>query len=190
MWITSQQRRYICNGKRGQSLMEYCRQRYGWDHHTFDAVYWKGIRTVRLNCTTTQQRQTSKIMHGWLPFGHMHGNATGNTQCPGCPCPDETMDHLFRCPHQKLMESKEDLITTVCTKGMSSGIPRVIMETICRLLYDLVHGNVSIIPEHPSLARAVRSQMDVGTRLLPRGFISVEWLECLKDVKIVETIMV
>lgn len=94
-WITSQQRRYICKGKCGQTLIDYCRQRYGWDQSTFDAVHWTAIRTVHSNCTTTQQRQTSKIMHGWLPVGHMHGHATGNTHCPGCPCMDETMDHLF-----------------------------------------------------------------------------------------------
>ena len=153
MWITSQQPRYICKGKWGQALVEYCRQRYGWDQNTFDKVYWKAVRTVRSACTTTQQRQTSKIMHGWLPIGHMHGHATGNTQCPGCPCPDETMDHLFGCPHTELMAKKDDLITSIRTKGISSGIPRVIMETICRLLYNLIHGNNWAIPEHPSLAK-------------------------------------
>jgi hypothetical protein len=80
------------------------------------------------------------------------------------------------------MEKKEELITSVQTKGISSGIPRVIMETICRLLYDLIHGNTMNIPDHPSLAMAVQSQMAIGTCLFPRGFISTEWLlECLKD---------
>ena len=180
-WITSQQRRYICRGKQGQSLIDYCRQRYGWDQTTFDAVYWTAIRTVRANSTSTQQRQTSKIMHGWLPVGHMHGHATGNTHCPGCPCTDETMDHLFRCPNEVLMKKKDDLVTQIRTKGISNGIPRVIMETLSRILYDLIHGNVSTVPDHPSLARAVRSQMMIGTRLLPRGFIAKDWLECLKD---------
>ena len=177
LWITSQQRSYVCKGKWGQALVEYCRQRYGWDQDTFDAVCWKVIKTVRSHCcTTTQQRQTSKIMHGWLPVGHMHGHATGNTQCPGCPCPDETMDHLFRCQHVKLNEKKDDLITSVRTKGISGGIPRVIMAAICQLLYDLIHGNTSAIPDHPSFLakKAVRSQMAIGIRLFPRGFISID----------------
>jgi hypothetical protein len=181
MWITSQQRRHVCKGKWEQALVGYCRQRYGWDQNTFEQVYWKAVKTVRSACTTTQQRQISKIMHGWLPIGHMHGHTTGNTQCPGCPCLDETMDHLFQCPHTNLMEKKDELITSIRTKGISSGIPRVIMETVCRLLYDLIHGNNWNTPEHPSLAKAVRSQIDIGIRLLPRGFISAEWLECLKD---------
>ena len=135
--------------------MEYCLRRYGWDQTTFDSVHWNAIRTVRNNCTTTQQQQTSKIMHGWLPVGHMHGHATGNTQCPGCECPDETMDHLFRCPQKALMEKKDELVISIRTKGIASGIPRVIMETICQLLYDLIHGNALMIPDHPSLAQAV-----------------------------------
>jgi hypothetical protein len=43
-----------------------------------------------------------------------------------------------------------------------------------------------MIPDHPSLAKAVRSQMAIGTRLLPRGFISLEWLKCLKDFGVQE----
>lgn len=79
------------------------------------------------------------------------------------------------------MMKNDNLVTLIRTKGISGGIPRVIMETICRLLYDLIHGNVSTVPDHPSLARAVRVQMTIGARLLPRGFIAKEWLECLKD---------
>lgn len=181
IWITSRQRRYICKGRWAQALREYCLRRYSWDYQTFEAVNWGAIRTVRQNCTSTQQRQTSKIMHGWLPINHMQGHATGNTHCPSCPNPDETMDHLFRCPHRALMRQKDELITSIRSKGISSGIPRVIMEVLCRLLYDFVHGLHPQIPEHPSIATAVRSQIDIGIRLLPRGFVSVEWLRAMED---------
>ena len=180
-WITSRQRRFICKGRWGQALMEYCLRRYAWDYHIFESVHWDAIRTVRQNCTSTQQRQTSKIMHGWLPINHMQGHATGITQCPCCPSPDETMDHLFRCPHRALMQKKDDLITSVRSKGISSGIPRVIMEAICRLLYDFVHGRHPQIPDHTSIAAAVRSQMAIGIRLLPRGFISIKWLHAMEE---------
>jgi hypothetical protein len=79
------------------------------------------------------------------------------------------------------MRKKDDLINAVRSKGIAIGILRVIMETICRLIYDFVHGLRSPMPEHPSLGTAVRSQIDIGIRLLPRGFISVKWLHALED---------
>lgn len=79
------------------------------------------------------------------------------------------------------MRQKNELITSIRSKGISSGIPHVIMEALCRLLYDFVHGLHPQIPEHPSIATAVRSQIDIGIRLLPRGFVSVEWLRAMED---------
>lgn len=87
---------------------------------------------------------------------HMHGHTTGNTQCPGCKHPDKTMDHLFQCRHKTLMAQKDSLIILVWAKGIKIGIPQAIMEVICRLLYDFVHALEPTIPEHPSIAEAVR----------------------------------
>ena len=49
------------------------------------------------------------------------------------------------------------------------------MEAICPLLDDFIHGLTPRLPEHPSLVTAVRSQLDIGIQLLPRGFISMKW---------------
>ena len=114
---------------------------------------------------------------------HMQGHETGNSHCPSCPCHDESMDHIFQCPHRGLMMKKDDLINLVRSKGIQSGIPRAIMEAICHLLYNFVHGITPTVPEHPSIA-AVHSQIRIGICLFPRGFFSVPWIATLRDQKI------
>lgn len=180
-WITAHQQRFIRMAKGGQALREYCCCRYSWDESQFHSVLWDMIRTVRKNISHTQLTKTSKIMHGWLPVMHMQGHATGVTQCPCCHHPDETMEHLFKCTNTELMEKKDALVNDIRKSGMAKGIPRVVMEAICRMLYDFVPLRGPTIPEHPSLARAVKSQISLGVRLLPRGFLSNQWLEALRD---------
>lgn len=180
-WVTSQQRRYICEAKWDRSLQDYCCRRYEWTSQVFHSVRWKSIHSVRKNMNHYHRRQTSKIMHGWLPVMHRQGIITGSTQCPACSCPDETMEHLFKCKNKALMEKKDTLIVEFRTSGISAGIPRAIMEAFSGLLYAFIHGTEVHLPEHPGIAAAVEAQLEIGLRLLPRGYIATTWLEILEE---------
>ena len=180
-WMTAHQNRYIVKAKWGQKMKEYCCHRFRWDDQQFDSVLWSIVRSVRKNITATEQMKTSKIMHGWLPVNHMRGHVTGITQCPCCPHPDETMEHMFKCTNRNLMKKKDELINDIRKKGMAKGIPRAIMEAVSRSLYDFVHSNTLTIPENPILAAAVESQNSIGLRLLPRGILSEKWLIALQE---------
>lgn len=180
-WITAHPNRHIMMAKWGHKTKAYCCRRFQWDEQQFESVLWDSIRSVRKNLTATEQMKTSKIMHGWLPVNHMQGHATGVTQCPCCPHPDETMEHMFRCTNQRLMPKKDELINEIRKKGMAKGIPRAIMEVVCRSLYDFIHSNPPTVPENPTLAAAVHSQIALGMRLLPRGILSEGWMTVLRD---------
>lgn len=79
------------------------------------------------------------------------------------------------------MRQKETLINEFRTKGIAKGVPRVIMEALSRMLYDFVHSNTPTVPDQPSLAAAVQSQITLGTHLLARGILSKHWLITLKE---------
>lgn len=92
-------------------MIKHCRKRFKWwDDETFDLVNWDSIGTVRRQLTDTKKMQTSKIMHGWLPIMHMRHFVTVISQCPGCGCTDETMEHLFQCPHEKMQQTRRDAL--------------------------------------------------------------------------------
>jgi hypothetical protein len=79
------------------------------------------------------------------------------------------------------MKQKDTLINELRSKGMAKGIPRAIMEALCRMLYDVINSNTPTLPDHPTLKAAVQSQINIGAHLLPRGFLSDCWLTALKD---------
>ena len=41
-------------------------------------------------------------MHHWLPVKHMLSHIQGSPVCPLCAHADETLDHIFHCPHPVL----------------------------------------------------------------------------------------
>ena len=92
--------------------------------------------------------------------------------------PDETMEHMFKCTNQRLMTKKDELINDIRKKGMAKGIPRAIMEVVCRRLYNFIHSNP---PTNPTLAAAVESQIAIGLRFLPQGDTIKGWLTAFRD---------
>ena len=181
IWITSKHSQNIRKAKWGAAFLSYCTNRHGWTAEIFRTVNWQVVRTVRAQLTATQFMQTSKIMHGWLPVMHMQAHSTGLSQCPGCPCPDETMDHLYQCSNTAAKKTRDEALATVRRKGMSYGIPRAIMEVIITLLYDFTQSTNTVPPQHPRLAAAVKAQQRIGIHLFPRGFLATEWTELLDE---------
>ena len=147
-------------------------------------VSWKSIRSVRNNITATQRMQMSKIMHGWLPVMHMQVHTSRKPNCPGCPCADETIDHMFRCQNKQLSTKRDALDNSLSRKGMKLGVPRAIMEALSKLIYDYTNAKTPSIPAHQGIATAVRAQIRIGLHLLPQGFIATEWIQVIEDFSI------
>ena len=97
-WITSNVHGKILLAQQTRSTWEYCKNKYGWDQLTMGSIHWEAMQKARKGITKTKFMLTSKLMHGWLPIMHMHG--------PGCEGDDETLAHLFVCPHPRLTDSK------------------------------------------------------------------------------------
>lgn len=87
--------------------------------------------------------QTAKIMHGWLPVMHiLLAHTMGISQCPGCPHPDETIDHhLFQCPNRTLSEECSSLLSSLRKEGLKLGWPRPVLDGIIQLIQDFIEGS-------------------------------------------------
>ena len=183
-WITSHQKQHVHHARWEPAVRIYCYDKYHWTSEVFDSVSWTTIKSVRKRLTATQRMQTSKIMHCWLPTKHMESHKTGTSQCPGCRCTDETMDHMFKCSNKTIATKRDKLLVDLRTKGLKIGIPRPIMEAISMLLYDYVNGNQAHTPQQPDIARATKAQLDIGISLLPRGFLAEEWIVVLETFSV------
>ena len=179
-WITSKVNHHILRARWSPHVVRYCMEKYGWDHQIMDDVAWKQIGTALCRCSHTQRMQTSKIMHGWLPVMHMQAHSSGPAQCPLCPFPDETLDHIFHCPHPVLKCKRELILEELRKKGLKLDIPRVVVEALCGLLREYIWGEEVSHHDDPSLHAAVSAQRNIGLAMLPRGFISGTWITAME----------
>ena len=125
---------------------------------------------------------TSKILHDWLPVMHMLSHITGNSQCPGCTCNNETLDHLFHCPNHLMLSTRMSIVNTMRKKGMRRGIPRAFLDALSSLLSDHFNDTTSSLPAHSSLREASLSQRTLGTSMLLRGYLVRAWSTALTDL--------
>ena len=135
-WITSHQHHHLLLAHHRHKLLTYCMEKYDWEYKTFLLIDWDAVCSVHCKLTQTQRMQTAKLMHGWVPVMHMLAHETGNSQCPGCPHPNETLDHLFHCTNPFQVEERRTLLLSLRKAGLTKGWPHVILEALLQLLQD------------------------------------------------------
>ncbi len=183
-WVTLGHRAAIHSAHWDHVVKEYCCRKYNWTSEVFHSVDWDAIGSVRRRLHPSQFTRTSKIMHDWLPVMHMQAHSTKNSQCPGCAHTDETLDHLFCCKNPRLIRLREVVIIKLQKKSLCLGLPWVIVDTLTQLLQDYTLNRPPALPQYDQLRRAVESQLQIGVRMLPWGFLSKQWVDLLADFSI------
>ena len=178
-WITSHTRRHILWEQRAHLLRTHCMNRFGWDNSTFTGISWPIIRAVRRRCTHTQRMQSSKIMFDWLPVMHMLSHMTGNSQCPGCTCTDETLDHLFICPHPMLVAKREEILAALRKKGLKRRLPRAFLDTLSYMMDEYFNEAPTKPCSHSLFRAASKTQRSIGVNMFLRGFPVTDWTTAL-----------
>lgn len=129
--------------------------------------------------------QTSKIMHDWLPVMHRLGHITGLKQCPACAHQDETLAHMFHCPHPALVQKQMDTLTLARKKGHTLGLPSLAVTSICGLLNEYFTGQeyVPITRNQHMDAAILAQQRQIGLDFLPRGFLALHWQQAIETLR-------
>ena len=71
-------------------------------------------------------------------------------------------------------------------KGLGQAAPRSIVDAICDLIdaYFTSSSTPSFLRFPPAVQKAVRDQLKVGTDMLLRGFIVVDWCRALISMNV------
>jgi hypothetical protein len=182
-WVTKNYKSTIYRAAKQDATREYCKERFRWSDATFNLVHWESVRSVRSQLKLSGKRQTCKLMHGWLPVMHKRQFVTGIRQCPGCPCSDETMEHLFRCTHQDMKITRKKNIDQIRTMGKKKRVPQHILEAFCRLLeVDSKGGSKFELSTHvPAVVEAIQQQKTIGVHLMHRGYLATGWFDAIES---------
>lgn len=181
VWITSHLHAHVHQAHHFTAIREYCMTKYGWSDTTFDSINWQAIRKARQRGTATQMMRSCKILHGWMPVMHMHGHTTGNTQCPGCSCSDETFDHFLRCPNTFLSAARRTALATLRQKCKGMKIHRDFSNVFCSMVEAFFLGTDIPDTPHRTLHLAILSQKKIGLEHVVQGFIALDWKAALKE---------
>jgi hypothetical protein len=112
----------------------------------------------------------------------MQAHIGGTADCPLCPHPDETLDHIFHCPHPVLACKREMILEELRKKGLRLDIPRAIVDVLHSLLKSYIHEGAPPSPTDPTLLTAVQAQLRIGHDMLPRGFLSTHWIRAMESM--------
>jgi len=180
-WITSRMSKHVLHARWSEPILRYCMDKYGWSRELTDDISWRSIRSARNKCNDTQLMQTTKIMHDWLPVMHMMAHMSKTTQCPSCPHPDETLDHLFHCPHPLLRRTRELILEQLRKKGLKLRIPYPVVSSLCSVLES--YFNSTPLPTDfgsLNIQQAITAQLTLGLKFLPRGFLTHRWIDAME----------
>lgn len=125
--------------------------------------------------------RTSKMMNLWLPVGHnWRHHGAENDKCPGCGMPDETFDHLFRCPNEELRACCREGTLKMQTVARRLKIPVQIEWLLLRVVRQACEMEDTNAPQEPMLRRIWDAQRQIGFSNFMIGWISREWHKGLK----------
>ena len=181
-WITSHMASHIQTAYHADRIRSYCMSKYKWSSTTFDSIYWDGIERARKRGTKTQLMYTSKVIHGWLPVNHMVGHSTHISQCPGCLHQNETLDHIFHCPHPGMKATRAKQLQALARFLEKSKLPRKFSTSFTTFLKAYLDEDSEPHIELPLAQEAYQSQLSIGKDLLVRGLLSHEWCHLLSHL--------
>jgi hypothetical protein len=179
--VTSRYQAAIRREYSGDALLQHIKTRNKWTDATVMTVNWES-HGAALSKHINPRRHFSKLVHDILPtLAFLNKQDNGKRLCPCCRHPQETRDHILRCPAPMRNKWRHSFLTsldTFCLKTPTAPPLRtLLLEAVRAWLY---HGTDEAytpdISHYPtSLRSLIMQQNAIGWRQLFNGRFSVQW---------------
>lgn len=184
--ITSRYSHTIRAMIQGRKHREYLQERHGWNNETWRMIDHGSLTTAYLCQGPLQRIQCSKMMHGWLNTGRqkkkISPNAVDSHKCPRCGEPDESQEHILRCPAASAHRTRYVLVYNMCkeiTPNPRCPVQRIFATCVKSWLEnsETPQPDVSTVHDEQSdyLRTALWEQEQIGWHLAMRGYVSRHW---------------
>ena len=152
----------------------YLCTKFDWSLSTFDSIDWQS-HSRAINANFPKRHFIIKLIHDWLPLGHLRSRYATYYQdfCPLCPSTLETLTHFLRCPHRLWFPALlADLEKQWSSLNADPHLAMLLTECLRSWLHD-------VPPSFPTVPlpyqRAVASQLTIGLEQVFMGRFSLHW---------------
>jgi hypothetical protein len=141
-------------------------------------INWKHQKRASRSTSLSSHRFQVKHASGFSGIGHkMHQiKAWNSAKCPRCPCPDETSEHVARCPAPEVTPVWQRSLKQLRRHLNSSNTDPAITKAILSSL-NVWRDNLPPPSSHPkpAIQAALREQAILGWRAFLEGLPSSKW---------------
>jgi hypothetical protein len=170
------------------ALRTYIVQRNSWQPATWSLVDWTSHGRCLATYSSSQRLTLTKFLHRWLPVNHQLAkmNPANPTACGACNEPNETDDHVCRCPHPEAQsirsQARANLHKALDACGTDPTL-RTLLSYGIGEWQDTATREVEMEPpaEHPfadELRQAISEQNLIGWDQILRGRLAHSWGTC------------
>ena len=154
--------------------IHYLCTKFDWSLSTFDSIDWQS-HSRAINANFPKRHFIIKLIHDWLPLGHLRSRYATYYQdsCPLCPSTLETLTPFLRCPHRLWFPALlADLEKQWSSLNADPHLAMLLTECLRSRLHD-------VPPSFPTVPlpyqRAVASQLTIGLEQVFMGRFSLHW---------------
>lgn len=185
--ITYKYKQAIRHADSAPALLQYIQTRNRWTETTLRQVHWEAHSSA-IARQTLPHAHTVKLIHDMLPTNKRVSQYSElrSSKCPCCPYPEETFQHILRCPTRQaarttLLSQLQATLSKLCTRPI---LKQILLDGITQWLeHSTLDPNNCPYP----FQQLVRQQNKIGWIQLFRGRFSREWArhqqEHLTDTK-------
>jgi hypothetical protein len=177
--------RYINPGVQ-QSITAETPKDNQWTHQQFTQIDWKAFHIAFCRVPRSHRLSITELSHQLWNTNCQNNKYYGqSTVCPICQHPNETIAHIFQCPHEDAASDRKGALEVLST-NFKNGSPHILQEVIMSGIQQWIAAgtsnltspmNVSRLPSVQILNAEFEAQSYIGWEAFHRGHLTPLWRE-------------
>ena len=119
-------------------------------------------------------------MYNWLPVGKKNYDINHIPCCPCCGLDNETVNHLFQCPHPKMAACRNTAYDAIKKYLTDCKVPQQLSITVLSLMKHFCDSPTVTPMGTPITQPILDAALSIGVQYFIRGFLPCTWITAAK----------
>jgi len=191
--LTAKVQSTLVSSLHGGNIEMHIMRKANWTRTVFNKIHWDAHEKAFKRLPRYSQHSTAKLIHGLINTNRQNFLFYGQSAlCPICQQTEETMEHLFTCPHPDAKKSRQQSLSDLQDNLRMINTPIPVIEAIIhgytvweqdptrRSIRALTAG--SLRGPDAVLTSAFREQFsEIGSLHFNLGRISIKWASAVSQ---------